>query len=471
MKRVLSHVAASAAMLSLLAPLSALNAAGFAVVKNANDAGPGSLRHALEEQQADLVFVPGRIGDISIESTLEYSATKPVTIIGKGQTIRISVNETVLAITQGANLTVTNLDFEGPGGFSILNRGDLDGPAGKGIFVDVRDDQTGMVRVNLKNVTVSGVANHGIHISDCSLSDDCGGGSGGAGDGSAASISLICDGCRVEDAGNGKFDADGIRIDDRGDGSIFFGARNSVFTGVGADGVELDEGDDGSVWVNAVRTEFTNNGGYCDPVILSPFVPVPDEAEFDEADAVTEEEIPGPVTGSPDDSCIERGVDLYDSGFVEAYEFGLDLDDGIDLDEAGAGSIYSWLRNSVVNDNLDEGVDLDEAGDGDMIFGISRTEATGNTDDGIKLSEEDAGGVFGELRRVTAANNGGKGAVFEEEADGDVVLNVVRTNTFNNDDSDNTGIEAVQEDAGEGSLFLKNSDIADGLDLDGVELL
>lgn len=446
------------------------HAGGFAVVTNNNDAGSGSLREALEVQQANVVVIPRRIGDINITDTLEYSATSPLVIFGTGQTVSTLNNVTLLAITQGADVNVSNLNFAGPGGFSILNRGDQGStPAGKGIFVDVRDDQTGTVNVVLNKVSVSGVANHGIHISDCSLADECGGGSSGGGEGSPASIALICNQCRVENAGNGKFDADGIRIDDRGDGDISAFFKDSSFTHVGADGVELDEGNDGSIFLKTVRTDFSDNGGYCDPEILGPFVPTPDEAEFDESEMVTLADIPGPVTGSPDDSCIEYAVDEYDSGFIEAYEFAIDLDDGIDLDEAGEGSLWTSMINSTINGNLDEGVDFDEADDGDIIASFVRTRATDNNDDGFKMSEEDGGNVYSDVRGSRAANNGGKGFVFEEADDGDLTVSVRGSSTANNDDSDDTGIEAVQEDEGTGTLRVRGSNIADGIDLDGVE--
>ena len=58
--------------------------------------------------------------------------------------------------------------------------------------------------------------------------------------------------------------------------------------------------------------------------------------------------------------------------------------------------------------------------------------------------------------------------MFEEESDGDLAVTVVRSSTANNDDSDDTGIEAVQEDAGTGTLTVRSSDIADGIDADGV---
>jgi hypothetical protein len=97
------------------------------------------------------------------------------------------------------------------------------------------------------NVTVTGTAGHGIHVSDCTLADECGGGSGGAGEGSPASISLTLTGVTVIDTAYGRFDADGVRVDERGEGSIDFVATSSVFSGIGADGIELDEGQDGDV--------------------------------------------------------------------------------------------------------------------------------------------------------------------------------------------------------------------------------
>jgi hypothetical protein len=69
-------------------------------------------------------------------------------------------NTTLLAVTECADLTVRNLHFKSPGGFSISNRGDLDGQgqnidAGKGIFVDVREDQTCTVDMDEKNMAAT----------------------------------------------------------------------------------------------------------------------------------------------------------------------------------------------------------------------------------------------------------------------------------------------------------------------------
>ena len=461
--------------LSIAALTTALGSTALAeapiLVTNAKDSGDGSLRAALataaaSDRASQIVIVTDE--NIAIASTLTYVGQAGIAIHGQGQTVSLAENATILAATEGANLTIRNLNFAGPGGFDIENRGDTDGRRpGKGIFVDVRDDQTGLVVLSLDTVTVSGVAGHGVHVSDCTLADACGGGGGGAGEGSPASIAVEFDNVTINNVGNGSFDADGLRVDERGAGDIYFAATRSLFTRVGADGIELDEGQAGGVYVTETGSRFVNNGGYCDPELLSPFLPEEDEGEFEQG-ARAEADIPGPVTGSPDDACIEREVDLYDDGSVEEYEFGLDLDDGFDIDEAGPGGLEVVMIRSDVSDNLDEGVDFDEEGPGGINASFIGTKANGNTDDGYKLSEEDAGGVEGLMQGAEAKENGGKGAVFEEEDAGGVAVTVTDSMTANNDDSDDTGLEVVQEDAGQGTLTVINSDIADGIDAEGV---
>lgn len=467
----------SAAIAGALAIPSVAHANGFVLVTSPNDnaSEEGTLRWALEVERASHIRIAEHVTAIQLlNGTLVYDGEAPLTILGSGQRIWTENNETLLAVTEGADLTIASVDFEGPGGFSIEQRGDTDGQeAGKGIFVDVRDTQTGEVRVLLKDVSVSGVANHGIHVSDCSLADACGGGSGGGGDGSPASIVAVLDGVHITNVGLGKFDADGFRVDDRGEGSIYFVARDSSFTHVGADGVELDEGDDGGVFTSIKRSAFNYNGAYCDPDLLTPLLPAEDEGEFADGEqsvADLEAEVLGGLIGQGlDTRCIELEVDTYESGFVAAYEFGIDVDDGIDLDEAGPGSLQASMQQSTILGNFDEGVDFDEEGEGDIRILFVGTGASANTDDGFKFSEEDGGGVFGRMVRALAVDNGGKGMVFEEADDGDLGMVVVDSRTANNDDSDNTGIEAVQEDDGAGTLRVMASDIEDGIDTDGVD--
>ena len=438
-------------------------------VTSAADAGAGSLRAALEaaagaEAPVQILLASG---DIALESGLVYAGRAPLTLIGRGQVLSGAANETLLTVAQGADLTVSDLTFAGPGGFSIEARGDLDGPAGKGLFVDLRDDQEGVMRLVLDGVTVRDVAGHGIHVSDCSLADDCGGGGGGAGEGSAAGISVVLTGVTVERVGQGRFDADGLRVDERGAGDIEAVLIGSTFTGVGADGVELDEGQEGSVRVTAIDTSFTANGDYCHPDLLGAFLPEADEGEFEEG-AMAEADIPGPVTGSPDDACFEREVDTYDDGSVEAYEFAIDTDDGFDVDEAGPGSVIAVLSGIRISDNFDEGLDYDEEDEGDIVLTLSGLTGEGNSDDAVKMSEEGAGDVRALVDGSEARDNGGKGMVFEEADGGDLDVSLAETRTSGNDGGE-TGLEAVQEDDGAGRLQVTGGEIADGVETEGVD--
>lgn len=471
--KLISRYLLSAAIgaVAMATPVLAQDSQTF-LVTNTQDSGEGSLRSALAAASAidgaARVLITVR-GDIEIDSGLSYDGTTALDLAGMGNLIRTDANETLLSVPYGADLSIDGLSFQGPGGFSVQNRGDLDGLAGKGIAMSVPIDATDTIEVNLTNVSVMDVAGHGIHLSDCSLADGCGGGSGGGGDGSAAGFDITLTNVSVTSVGHGSFDGDGFRADERGDGGITFSATGSEFIGVGADGVELDEGDAGDVIAIVKNTEFSHNGNYCDPAVIAAFLPDAPEGEFE--DSVTAEEaIPGPVTGSPDDSCIEREVDLYDSGFVEEYAFGIDLDDGIDLDEAGEGSIITDMFNVIINHNLDEGVDWDEEGPGDIIATFVATQAYLNTDDGYKMSEEDEGSVIGVVEGALAVANGGKGIVFEEEDEGDVTVTVNATVTLKNDDSDGTGLEVVQDDEGTGSLKVTASDIDDGVVAEGVSV-
>ncbi len=93
---------AAFAVIAALSAIATANAGGFAVVSNGNDSGAGSLRQPLEIQRANFVFVPGYVGDININATIEYSCKSPLTIFGSGQTVATLNNVTLLALTEAA---------------------------------------------------------------------------------------------------------------------------------------------------------------------------------------------------------------------------------------------------------------------------------------------------------------------------------------------------------------------------------
>lgn len=406
-------------VVALLMPAVAL-AGSPAKVTNGNNDGPGSLRAALASGATTIRIKPS-VSVISVTETLEYTGQAPLLIRGTGQTIDGSAltdnAAPIFEVTMGADLSIRNLSFDAGGGneFGPYNR--LNQGGGKGIFVDVPEDRTGVVSVKLTNVTVMGTGNHGVHISDCSLGDDCGGGSGGGGNGSPASIDVRLAGVLIEDNGNGKQDADGFRVDDRGDGDITFSVTNSAFIDNGADGVELDEGNNGDVIINVRNSVFDFNGEYC---MIGPFV--------------------------PNDACDDDGDP--------------DVDDAFDVDEAGPGSILGRVANLTIINNFDEGLDFDEEGSGGVDLVAVGIYSEGNTDEGIKVSEEDDGSNVVRMRNVTTDGD----LEFEEE-DGGIVDITINGSCIGDDmklaadDGDATTID--------GYYKARGTTVADSVEIEG----
>ncbi|MEO1594925.1 MAG: hypothetical protein AAFS02_06730 [Pseudomonadota bacterium] len=402
--------------LTLSAPAAA---GGFGVVWNANDDGRGSLRQALDS--ANTIVILPWVGTIPASSTLIYDGHAPLTIIGTRQTVDGANLENnlspVLEVSQGADVYISKLTLDAGGGnengpYNRLNPG-----GGKGLFVDVPLDRTGNVKVTLRDFTVRGTGNHGVHISDCTLDDDCGGGSGGGGDGSSAGVEVYLTRVTIEDSGNGKQDADGFRVDDRGPGDIYFYARRSVFFDNGADGVELDEGNEGDVIFNVARSRFEFNGEYC---VVGEFV--------------------------PGDDCDDDGEP--------------DVDDAFDIDEAGPGGLYGTGRNLIIVDNFDEGLDFDEE-DGDGIdIVLANIFGEGNEDETVKTSEEGEGDNIVRIRNITDDGD----LEFEEEDGG--IVGVTLIDSFVGDDLQ---IEADDGDPDTTDGFYRgvNTTVADELQFEG----
>lgn len=417
------HALATAILTAGLTPALAFPAA---IVRNGDNDGAGSLRAALASG-ASTIVISRKVDTITVTETLEYAGDRALRIFGHGQTIDgsgLTDNlAPVLYVSSGADLSVHNLAIDAGAGnaagpYSRLNQG-----GGKGIYVEVPDTRVDDVNLVLNRVSVTGTGNHGVHVSDCSLGDDCGGGSGGGGEGSPASIRVFLNRVEIVNNGNGKQDADGLRVDDRADGSIYFFATHSRFDNNGADGVELDEGNDGNATAFVIDSAFNENGIYCN---VGPFDPA------DETDV-----------------CNDDGD--------------RDVDDAFDVDEAGNGSIYAVIKHTDVIDNFDEGLDFDEEDDGGYAVMFSKVYAAGNEDEGIKLSEEGAGGTVATLHRVDLVdNNGGSEDTEIEEADGgDVRVTIIGSYI------DEAKIE--QEDEGTGTVRVIRSTIVEPLDLEGVE--
>ncbi len=396
------------------------------VVLNGNDDGAGSLRAALQSG-ANVIRVPRSVPAIRITQPLVYEGTAALRIIAHGQTVdasQLPATDDIFSVLNGANLTIDDLNFVGSS-FEVNESPELP-TGGKGVFVNVPEFREGLVLVKLSSVSVSNVGNHGIHVSDCTLRDQCGGGSGGLGQGSPASVSVKLNQVVVDNVGFGRQDADGVRVDERGDGDIYFSAINSIFSNVGADGIELDEGDNGDVVASVDGSVFDSNGEYC---ISIPFVL--NSACDDDGDA--------------------------------------DVDDGFDIDEAGEGSIYASITNTRVTNNFDEGLDFDEEDAGDIVTRLKQVILSGNSDEGLKASEEGEGDLQVALGSITIANNNGtkEGIELEEEDSGNVKVRVLKSIAVGGNDEE---LKVEQGDDGEGVLKIRNS-LIDAVDLDGVSQL
>jgi hypothetical protein len=183
--------------------------------------------------------------------------------------------------------------------------------------------------------------------------------------------------------------------------------------------------------------------------------------EFEDGE-VQEADIRGSVTGSPDDGCFEREVELFDSGSVKDYEIGLDFDDGFDIDEARRGDFWSLIVDSSVKRNHDEGLDFGEEDAGNLKLGVWNAETNSNTDDGLKDIESEAGKLSALLAKLTSKDNGGYGADLRQSDEGTLTVNVDVSRTSGNNDDEDTGLKVDQRGSGKAALRVVASEIKGG---------
>ncbi len=226
---------------------------------------------------------------------------------------------------------------------------------------------------------------------------------------SAASISLRVSDSEITGNGLNVADADGLRVDEGGDGDITARVDHSEFEGNGADGLELDEAGAGDVTLIVHHGSFDGNGLY-------PF----------------------------------------------------DKDDGVDIDEAGDGTVWFRFVQATVNDNTDDGIDMDEDDAGDMHASMVHVETSGNGDKGVNLAENGDGGFLAKINQMTADANDDAGLRMREFDAGDFLAKVKNSAMTNNGEA---GIEVKQVAPGSGLLDLKNVTLEGNLvpiDADGV---
>ena len=324
--------------------------------------------------------------EIELTSGLEYTGTGDLILVGNGSEIMASdtfqTYEGVSAAVDGKGVALITSRSSGNVKIKDLELNGNEGRSQHGFELDVPGDADGVISAKFKGVEVEGFWDHGVHIDDQAGATGGGGDTAGgkddlAGANSDASLFVRILGSEIAENGiweDSVSDSDGFRVDEGRFGDATVLIRNSAFVLNGADGFELDETGKGFAAADVFRSAFNDNG---------PF-------------------------------------DLNDT------------DDGLDIDEAGAGRLEVRVRQSEINGNFDEGLDLDEAGRGSIFIEVQDTFANNNgnaklnglaTDPGgtgVKLSEEDQGNIFAEFVDSQANGNDDYGFRLEQFGGGEV---------------------------------------------------
>jgi hypothetical protein len=393
-------------------------------VVNANDAGPGSFRRAIDAANANpaiaRVQILGGVSTIFLTQTVEFSGPQDLTILGNGAALdgaRTPAGATALRASGGGDLTIAHL--------TVRNA------RAEGIAVEVPADATGTIRVSLSNVHIADNLGHGVLVNDQedpSTEDDV----QPDPDGSAASVEVSVLNSRFVRNGYSVSDRDGLRVNEGGDGDLVITVRFVEAEDNGADGIEVDERGPGDVRVEMFATRLTGNGPF-DAADLD------DGFDIDEYDA-------GSIVGSIVFSQASRN-----------------REEGFDINENNDGDLRVDMRLVEANGNGEEGIDLEEDDDfgnsGDLVTVMSHIVTIGNgngADGALKIREKETGNLDVTLTHVLAADNFGSGVFVRESSGGSAVVRISRVSSTGNKQSliddelaGGHGLELLESGAGD----------------------
>jgi hypothetical protein len=363
--------------------LASAGAAVASVINNA-DAGPGSLRAALERASADpsvhTIRIEGDLAPIELASPLVYSGAQALDLDGQGAVIHgpSCASCAGLLASGGASLT--------------LRRFTMEGAAGTGIVVEVPASATGEIEVRIQDLVVRDNGLHGVLVDDQVFN-------------SSASLLVDVSGSTIEGNGFvGATDFDGLRVNEGGTGSLHARIQGSSFLGNGADGVELDETGDGDVTLDAQQAHFDENGPR-DPEDLDDGLDVDEVGEGDIRISMVQVTVNGNFDEGLDFNEGDGGNLLVTLSQVVATD---NVDENIAYEELAAGSIDTKLTGVVASGSqTNDGIQFEEFGDGNLTAILIQTVANDNEEgDGIKAEQEAPGAGTLRLNAVTAVGNG-----------------------------------------------------------------
>jgi hypothetical protein len=418
-------------------------------VSNADDAGPGSFRDAIDRANADPAIAHvqfrGGVGVVGLQASVVFTGTQNLTISGRG------------AVIDGAKAGGPAFRTSGGGGdLSVFSLTVRNAPAA-GIAIDVPPSSTGTVHVGLYDADIIENRGHGVVVND---QDDPA--TPGAEGESAASVEVTVVNSRFIGNGFSVTDRDGLRVNEGGAGDLTITVLFSHAEDNAADGIEADERGSGDVNVEMFGSTVTANGEF-DPDDLD------DGFDIDEND---DGSIVGLVAFSAANDNFEEGFDFnenhagdlrVDMLYVEANGNG---EEGIDYEEdddfAGGGDLVTEFFLVSASENGagggDAGMKIREKGDGDLDVSLTSVEASDNFIGGIQIREDANGDLLASIAAAATLANDGHGIDFDEnregaqDVSGDLTASVSRSIS-----SDNTGagVRADQQTPpGAGTLLL-----------------
>jgi hypothetical protein len=432
-------------------PQLSVGAGAIVIVTKDSDTGKGSFRDAIAQANADprivrIEFKPNA-RTINLASTVVFTGSQPLTIIGKDATLDAAgAGGAAFIANGGGNLTVQEL--------TVVNA-----PA-EGIDVEVPATASGTIRVSLDDVEVRGNAGHGVLINDQvdpSTTEDVQPNANG----SAASLVVLVKNSRFVNNGYSVSDRDGLRVNEGGDGSLEFVAEEVTADSNAADGIELDERGAGSVQISVANTRIVRNGKF-DPDDLDDGF---DIDEYNDGDIV------GTLREVIASDNFEEGLDFNENN---AGDLRVDLDhveangnreEGIDYEEdddfAGGGTLVTTMKSITANgngvDGGDAGIKIREKGTGDLHADLEDVVASNNLSSGISVREDAVGNLVSTVRRAQTNGNGNHGIDFDENRANGSDAGNLSVSVVNSVSTGNTGfgVRADQQTPGTGTLTLE----------------
>jgi hypothetical protein len=155
--------------------------------------------------------------------------------------------------------------------------------------------------------------------------------------------------------------------------------------------------------------------------------------------------------------------------------------DGVELDERGTGDVLvSVLGTGLIGngsfsaEDFDDGIDIDESGEGSIVGGFLFTSANENFEQGFDLNENDAGDLRVDMTLVEAIGNHEEGIEYEEDDDvaggGDIVATLIGVRASGNGAADgDAGLKLREKGVGNLDVQLKGIESSANL-VDGALL-